>query len=105
MTKRRLVACVATFLVLSMGLMPVPGKASECPAMTPVASASSTTPAPILTGPAETAEPFGGDLFTPAPAPKCQAGACWGNGTPCGENNEGICSQPKGAGCGICILA
>lgn len=103
MTLRHLAASAATFLVLMM--VPLLGKAGESAAVAPAvptASVASETQAPTPSAPEikNTEELFVGDLFTPAPTPKCEAGACWGNGTPCGKG--GVCYQPQGSGCGIC---
>lgn len=102
MTQQRRAARVATFLILMMGLLSVFGGAAALAPAALTVSTSSATQALVPTDTEKPGQPFGGDLFTPAPTLKCQIGACWGDGTPCGANDEGVCSQPKGTSCGIC---
>jgi hypothetical protein len=107
MTQRRLVTSVATFLFLTLGMLPVCGEPGKSEAMAPAAPAGSTasqSQAPSPTGPEikKVEDLLGGDLFTPAPLPRCAEGACWGDGSPCGPYGDGVCYQPGGTGCGIC---
>jgi len=106
MTKRHLAAAlVPMLLVLIVGMVPAVGRAGEPAATASTAQVPPATP-PVTTAPEarKSAEKlFGGDLFTPAPIPMCKFGACFGDGTPCGPNGDGVCSAPSG-GCGVCIF-
>lgn len=102
MTQRRLIVSLA-FLVLMVGIVPVVGAGEPA---APTGATASLVQAPAPTGPElkKPEELLGSGLFTPAPTAKCQAGACWGNGTPCeGDEGPGACTQLPQWGCGICV--
>jgi len=102
MTQRRLVASVAMLLVLVMGMVPTLGRAGESAAVAPAASAPpAIPPAPTPEVGKSVQKLFGNDLFTPAPVPRCQAGACWNN-SQCPDGAECFFSQP--GACGICLF-
>ncbi len=99
----------AAFLVLLVGALAMFGMTGEPAALLAATPSTPAVAAPAAQSPAGSLlqgapKGSGNNLLPPTPQPLCRAGACFGDGTPCGDYGQGVCSQPPGQGCGICVF-